>query len=216
MSLITPMLTNGRIVPAVGGGPSVVQYAVGSRSSNPSVTTMSGLTSGNLLVLTGAVEGPGDEWTALSSNLSSQGFTKQNTTTDSNHPSVFMASRVINGSEASSYSLNSGGGMLALIEINGTFDVCGDASKTGTSTTYNISGITVTNNNSLLFAIGAVSHTYALTMPSGMTEVFNDSSGVDPGLGVAYESVNSGATGTRQISRPGTIAGMGGVMFAVY
>jgi len=196
------------------GAPSVIQYAVGSRATNPSVTTMSGLTNGNLLVLTGAMSGTAS-WDNL--NLASQGLTQQNSFTTETHPGVFVATRVIDGTEAASYSVTEAAtSVLALMEISGTFDVCGDSSRNGSDLTFDISGITVTNNNSLLFAIGAVSHDYALTMPSGMTEVFNNSGSGDPGLAVAYESVNSGATGTRQISRPGTTAGIGGVMFAVY
>lgn len=193
--------------------PSFIQYAVGSRSTNPSVTTMSGLTNGNLLVLTGSMSSSAG-WDNL--NLASQGLTQRNSFTAANHPAVFVATRVIDGTEAASYSVTeSNTSMLALMEISGTFDVCGATDRHATNLTFDISGITVTNNNSLLLTLGGVSNTDTLGMPSGATALFNDS-GTNPGLGVSYESVNSGATGTRQISRSNTTGGIGGVMFAVY
>ena len=206
----------GGLVGAGGGGPSIIQYAVGSVSSDPSVTTPSGLSNGNLLVFTGAIAA--NSWNQLSTDLSNQGLTQQNTFTNGTNPSVFIATRVVNGSEASSYSLTeSADGRVVLIEVSGTLDVCGDSDKTSSDLTYDISSITTTGANRLLIAVGGIGNNDTLTMPSGMTELFNTSSdNLDPTIAVAYESVGSGATGTRTISRTSSTGGMGGVMFAVY
>ena len=200
-----------------GGGASIVQHSIGSLSTNPSVTTPSGLANGNLLVLTGAISA--SSWNDLNTDLSTQSLTLQNTFASDSNPSVFVATRVIDGGEAASYSLTSSGnnGRLAIMEIDGTFDVCGISDKTAVALTYNITGITVSNSNSLLVAIGGIGHDDTLTMPSGMTSQFNTSSdNVDPTLAVSYETVESGDTGVRTISRTVTSGGLGGVMFAVF
>ncbi len=103
------------------------------------------------------------------------------------------------------------------MEIDGTFDVCGSSGKTTFELTYDITGITVSNSNSLLIAIGGIGHNDTLTIPSGMTQLFNTSSdNLDPTLAVSYETVGSGATGVRTISRTITTGGLGGVMFTVF
>ena len=209
----------GGLVVAGGGGPSIIQYAVGGLSSDPSVTTPSGLSNGNLLVFTGAIAA--NSWDQLDTDLSNQGLTLQSTFEDSSqatNPSVFIATRVINGSEASSYSLTeSADGRVVLMEVSGTLDVCGVSGKDASALTYNISSITTTGANRLLIAVGGIGNNDTLTMPTGMTELFNTSSdNLDPTIAVAYEAVGSGATGTRQISRTSSTGGLGGVMFAVY
>ena len=199
-----------------GGGASIVQHSIGGLSSNPSVTTPSGLANGNLLVLTGAISNA--SWDNLNTDLSTQSLTLQNTFADTTNPSVFVATRVIDGGEAASYSLtDTNNGRLVIMEIDGTFDVCGSSGKTANDLTYDITGITISNSNSLLVAIGGIGYNATLTMPSGMTSQFNTSSdNVDPTLAVSYETVGSGATGVRTISRTVTNGGLGGVMFAVF
>lgn len=199
-----------------GGGASIVQHSIGGLSTNPSVTTPSGLANGNLLVLTGAIGA--SSWDNLNTDLSTQSLTLQNTFADTTNPSVFVATRVIDGSEAASYSLTDlSQGRLAIMEIDGTFDVCGSSGKDPFALTYDITGITVSNSNSLLVAIGGIGHNDTLTMPIGMTSQFNTSSdNVDPTLAVSYETVGGGATGVRTISRTTTGGGIGGVMFAVF
>lgn len=193
----------------------IIGYEIGSISGLPSVNTPSGIITGSLLVWTGAIDS--GSWSNIATTVSWAGFTMQSTSFTQTNPSIFVATRVVNGFEAASYSLDAGSneGLCAMIALNLTFDTAGDFTKSGSSTSFDITGITVANTDSYLFTIGGIGDDQPITVASG-TELFN-TGGVDgPTLAVHYEIVSSGASGTRNISRPSRTGGIGGVLFAAY
>ena len=198
----------------VGGQPDIIGFEVGAVTPNPSVNTPSGIVAGNLLVWTGAVSN--GSWSNIASEVSAAGFTMRSTNFTETNPSCFVATRVVDGSEAASYSLTeSDDALCAMIALNLTFDVAGAFTKDAFDTSFDITGITVANAGSYLFTIGGVGNASALTVVSG-TELFNTGGVADPTLAVHYETVSAGASGTRTITRPNTTGGIGGVLFAAY
>ena len=199
----------------VGGAqPDIIGFEVGAVTLDPSVNTPSGIVDGNLLVWTGAISS--NEWQSIASDVSAAGFTMRSTNFTDTNPSCFVATRVVNGSEAASYSLNSNDeGLCAMIALNLTFDVAGAFTKDSFDTSFDITGITVANAGSYLFTVGGIGDDSALTVVSG-TELFNTGGVDDPTLAVHYEIVSAGASGTRTITRTSTTGGIGGVLFAAY
>lgn len=190
----------------------------GTNATSHPVPVPAGVASGDLLIA--MVQGNGgtndvNSWTPPSGWTTIQGYTTR--------PNHIIAYKISNGTEGSTQTFTSGTGVKSQGVMwayrGAAYDSTAGASVQSTSSsTFSVSGITVSSPNSILMvvpAINASSRTIA-TPPTGMTSAYLLDTGANSFTSYVFtQSVNSGATGTRSATWSGAGGTLQTIMFAI-
>lgn len=177
-----------------------------------------GVTSGDLLIAT--VQGNGGDndvssWTPPSGWTTIQGYTTQ--------PNNIVAYKVSDGTEGSTQTFTSTNAVksqgIMWAYRGAVYDSSAGASVQSTSSsTFSVSGITVSSPNSILMVVPAInaSGRSIATPPTGMTSAYHLNTAVNNFTSYVFtQSVNSGATGTRGATWSGASGTLQTIMFAI-
>lgn len=178
-----------------------------------------GVASGDLLIAT--IQGNGGDndvfsWTPPSGWTTIQGYTTR--------PNNIVAYKVSDGTEGSTQTFTCGGTGVKSQGImwayrGAVYDSTAGASVQSTSSsTFSVSGITVSSPNSILMVVPAInaSGRSIATPPTGMTSAYHLNTAANAFTSYVFtQSVNSGATGTRGATWSGASGTLQTIMFAI-
>lgn len=191
-----------------------VASATGSNGSGEIVTINkpSGTQSGDIMVFVGgSAAGANRSWTQLS------GWTE--IIDPGVPPTLGVQYRVADGTEGSSFSFTgtfAGNALVGGIATfrYGAYDTVGSVGTAGSGGNCTAPQITVSQNNSMLLAAFAnQSSSGTFTTPTGMTSAFSSTGAGSCAL--FYQSVNSGASGSRSSDPAGTSGAVAGVLLSL-
>jgi hypothetical protein len=191
-----------------------VAAATGSTASGTSVTVNkpTGTATGDIMFFVGgSAAGANRNWTQLT------GWTE--IFDEGNSPSLGIQYRVVDGSEGASFTFTgnfSGNALVAGIATfrNAAYDVIGSIGTASSGGNCTAPQITVTQNNSFLLAAFANQNdTGTFPAPTGMSTAFSSTGAGSCAL--FYESINSGASGSRSSNPNGSSGEVSGVLFSI-
>ena len=200
-----------RMVSSGGGpAPSFIGVATGFGSGSASVTPHASTASGDLLVAivhckdtnaTNSVTWPSG-FTEIFDRQASSGF---------GYSDIYLATKTATGSEGSltfTFNAFSGGGVsiFTVRDWTAAISVYGAALTTASSTTVAAASISPTKSALLIGIASGFDAAKTWTAPASMAELYDFDSGASGGqrCAAAYETVSSGATGTRTFTFSGS------------
>lgn len=219
-------LNHALLLTAGGEKPEPTFVAFGSEwSSSINLTSFdipvpAGVASGDLLIAT--IQGNGGDndvssWTPPSGWTTIQGYTTR--------PNNIVAYKVSDGTEGSTQTFTCGGvngvksqGIMWAYRGAVYDSTAGTSIQSTSSSTFSVSGITVSSPNSILMVVPAInaSSRSIATPPTGMTSAYHLNTAANAFTSYVFtQSVNSGATGTRSATWSGGSATLQTIMFAI-
>ncbi len=187
------------------GSPKALEY-IGYSPSSSSVANSqlviskpAGAKAGDVLVACGIVAG-NNNWNTLA------GWTYHKNTTSGVRN--FAASKVVTGSEGSSFTFTAAGsdratGMMLLLRPTGLFEVVGSEASATLNGNISAPSVNAKRGMLLMVAAGAVLSTRDFSVPAGMTAVGPTVGNQTSRMRVFYEQNSPGATGVRTSTMSG-------------